>query len=433
MFRCLTYTLAIIMALVVGLSAPARAQTTADPFPVLSLDSLIRDVQANNPSLRAARIGADALGTRREQVASLPDPDVMVGYRPLGFDAATDAFPSLRLQQAIPFPGKLALAGEAAGFAAQAAALQAEAFAEDLVLQTKLAYYDLYLVQQHDRHVQHFQRTLADFEEAAAVKYEVGQGAQQAILKAQLEKNALARERLHLAEKRRTVIEALARLTNRPDLVARAGEVVVTPPEVRIDSAQAADVALAERPEVAALQAEMEGADAEVALAKKAFLPDFTLEAGFMDMGGMNGLTSLGNRFMIGGGITIPLQTGRRRAALEEAKLRRSQLDAQYEALQTEIQTRINELNNRLREEARALALYENALIPQAEATLEATLSAYTTGRADFLDLLDAERMLFDVHVEKERTYASYLEGAAELERVIGVETLSDPLLAQTN
>lgn len=447
MYRSLLVALALFLAL--GLSRPAQAQYTGDVPPtaggtqpptgelqspqILDLDSLLAEVRTQNPSLQAIRLGADALTSRREQVASLPDPSIVVGYRPFGLDAVTDLVPTLRMQQAIPFPGKLALAGRAADYRAEAAKLQADAFAEDLALQVKLAYYDLYLVQQHDRHVQHFQNTLADFEQAAAVKYEVGQGAQQAILKAQLERNARARERLMLTEKRRTLIEALARLTDRPELVMTAGEVVVAAPDVSIDTARAFTLALAERPEVASLQAELRGADTEVALAKKDFLPDFQVEAGFMDMGGMNGLSALGNRFIIGGGITIPLQTGRRRAAVEEARLRRAQVEARYAALQTEIETRVNELNNRLREEAKALALYENTLIPQAQTTLEATLSAYTTGQADFLDLLDSERMLFDLHVEKERTLVSYLKGAAELERAIGVDTLSDPLLAQTN
>ena len=431
MSKNLSVVIALVAAALGGLSAPVQAQHATGPLRVLSLEELIRDARQNNPSLRAARLGAEALATRREQVSSLPDPTIMAAYRPFGIDAAVDAVPGLSLQQMVPFPGKLSLAGEIADHAAEAAALRTDAFAQDLALQIKLTYYDLYLHQEHDRHVQHFQRTLQDFEEIAAVRYEVGQGGQQAILKAQLEKNALARERIMLTEKRRNLIETLARLTNRPDLVAHAGEVVVTAPDVPLDTTVAVQVALAKRPEVEALKAEMEGADAEVDLARKNFLPDFTLEAGFMDMSDMNRLVNLGNRFMIGGGITIPLQTGRRRAALEEAKLRRSQVDAHYEALQTEIQTRVNELNSRLREQGRALALYDQTLVPQAETTLEATLSAYTTGRADFLDLLDAERMVFNVHVERERTYAAYLMSGAELERVIGIESLHDATLAQ--
>lgn len=431
MYRSLLFAVALLWASAVD--RPTHAQhaggavtTPHDTSRVLSLEAILEDILANNPSLRALRLGAEALATRPEQASALPDPEVMVGYRPLGLDAAADAVPNLRVQQMVPFPGKRALRGEAAAYEAQSAAAHAEVLAEDLELQAKLAYYHLYHIQRHDRHVQHFQESLRGFEEAAAIRYEVGRGTQQAILKAQLERNTLARERLKLAEMRREALEVLARLTNRPDLIAQAGEVVVAPPDVRVDSLHAADVAVALRAEMAALEADERLAETQVALARKEFMPDFSIEAGFMDMGGMS---HLGNRFMIGGGITVPLQQGRREAALQEARLRREQVEAEQEALRIEIRTRANELMNRLREEARALTLYEETLIPQAESTLEATLSAYTTGQVDFIDLLDAERMRFELHIEKERTYLSYLQSTAELERVLGVETLADPRL----
>ena len=65
-------------------------------------------------------------------------------------------------------------------------------------------------------------------------------------------------------------------------------------------------------------------------------------------------------------------------------------------------------------------------LSPQAETTLQATLSAYTTDRTDFLDLLDAERMLFSLETGYEDTFARYLKITAALERALGVRSLAD-------
>jgi outer membrane protein TolC len=135
-----------------------------------------------------------------------------------------------------------------------------------------------------------------------------------------------------------------------------------------------------------------------------------------------------GRRLAVEFGVVIPLQRGRRDAALEEARLRRSQYEARLEALQIEIRAETNELENRLNEDEKALALYQDVLVPQAETTLEATLSAYTTGRTDFLDLLDAQRMLFDLRMDYEETYADYVRTGARLRRVLGsglIETSS--------
>ena len=70
--------------------------------------------------------------------------------------------------------------------------------------------------------------------------------------------------------------------------------------------------------------------------------------------------------------------------------------------------------------------LYREALIPQAETTLGATLSAYTTGRTDFLNLLDSERVLYTIETGYEDTFARYLKSIAMLERVLGIGSMAD-------
>ena len=81
---------------------------------------------------------------------------------------------------------------------------------------------------------------------------------------------------------------------------------------------------------------------------------------------------------------------------------------------------------DRAQRQQRRLDLFDRALIPQAETTLEATLSAYTTGRTDFLDLLDAERTLFNLRLDQTETYTRYLKTTAALERTLGVLWLDE-------
>ncbi len=393
-----------------------------DSVRVLDLDVLLREARSNNPTLQAAYSEAQAAATRPRQVSALPDPSVSVGYRPFAVNGVEGIVPpQVMAQQMIPYPGKLALAGRAAGYGALMAEREADAMSLDLALQIREAYYELFRIQEQDRLIQSFQDQLGHFEEAAAVKYEVGQGMQQAILKAQLERTRLARKRLELKAARRDRAERLARLTNRPSLVSEPEKLVLIRPE---PAALEAD--LLRRPEIDALQAGIRMAETETELARKAFRPDFMVGAGFMDMMGMNGaaepLQNLGSRFGIEVGVVIPLQRGKRTAALEEARYRRMVYEERLEALRTEIETEINALRSRLEQDDRALALFRTTLIPQAETTLEATLSAYTTGKTDFLDLLDAQRMLFELEMDVEETYADYMKTSAALERTLGTE-----------
>ena len=196
----------------------------------------------------------------------------------------------------------------------------------------------------------------------------------------------------------------------------------------RLDEAVLLKIAFKERPEVDALDAAARRADTQIALARKQFLPDFGLNVTYFDVGSADVPPTATGRdaLAIGVSIKIPLQRGRLRARLEEARVRRAQVEARQEALETSFQTQIADLVSRLRQEAQQLALFQEGLIPQAETTLQATLSAYTTGRTDFLDLLDAERMLFSLGTGYEDTLARYLKMTAALERALGVTSLAD-------
>ena len=64
--------------------------------------------------------------------------------------------------------------------------------------------------------------------------------------------------------------------------------------------------------------------------------------------------------------------------------------------------------------------LYEDVLIPQAEESLASAEAAYTTNRQSFLDLLDAERTLFQARLISHRLLANFWIALAELEEQLG-------------
>ena len=66
------------------------------------------------------------------------------------------------------------------------------------------------------------------------------------------------------------------------------------------------------------------------------------------------------------------------------------------------------------------LALFERALLPQAEQALRATEEAYSGGVTGVLELLDSEEVLLDVRLGLARLRADYMKTLAEMERAIG-------------
>ena len=403
------------------------AQQPAAPDTItqtLTLPALLAEVRASNLALEAARLEAGALATRSRQVSALPDPSLGVTYQPRPILTARGYQRSQwRLQQQVPFPGKLRLRGEIADLGAKASSLKADVLAHELMLRAKRMFFKLYRIQEQTQLIQAFQERLEGFEEVAATRYEVGSGAQQAVLKAQLEKNRLAQRLLNLSETRRTAALALAELLNRPNAEAlTAGQVHLERPDVQIAAAEAKAVALARRAEADVLQTQIEQAGAQVDLAQKQFWPDFTLSASYFDIGAGGPMPSMTGRdaLALNVGIEIPLWRGKLQANLEEARLRRRKAQARYEDLQVQIKTQVSDLINQIRTERRTLTLYEETLIPQAEVALESSLSAYTTGQTDFLNLLDSERTLFSLQMSYEEAVKRYLDATAALERALG-------------
>ncbi|MEL7364005.1 MAG: TolC family protein, partial [Bacteroidota bacterium] len=204
----------------IGLLLPLCASAQA-PDSGLPLDSLLRVAVADNPSLAAARLHADALGTRAEQASARPNPTVGVTAFPAPILTARGAQQAqVRVEQRFPWPGTLRLRAAAAALGAEAAEAQSKAFALDVALAVKAAYVDLARVQATRRHVEAFQARLTAFVDAAVTRYEVGRGPQSAILQIQLARERLAARLLDLDAEEARAQQTLARLLDAPDLAA---------------------------------------------------------------------------------------------------------------------------------------------------------------------------------------------------------------------
>ena len=299
--------------------------------------------------------------------------------------------------------------------------------AQDLALRVKEAYYTLYRVQEQERLIRRFQDELDGFESSASAQYEVGRGTQQAILKAQIERGRLTVRLEQLAEEHASAQQRLVRLVGRADNVGLSGVVRVTRPNGS-PLPDGVETALQQRPEADALRLMQQRANREEALARKAFWPDVTVGLQYVDIQTSDLGPTMNGRdaFAVSLGIRVPLWRDKLKAQVSEAQIEARRAETQLEALELDIRTRLSDLQQQRVRQQRQLALLNDTLIPQAETALEATLNAYSTGRTDFLDLLDAERTLFQLQMESEATYARFLKTTAALERTLGVISLAE-------
>lgn len=412
-----------------------QPDTTANTL--LELSDLLEEIQRNNPLLRVARLEAKAMTFQSEQVSVLPDPMVKITYQPYPL---LTAFGTQRSQwsveQILPYPGKLKLRGVIADLNAEMRSFESDAFEKDILLEAKQAYYELYRIQQQEQHISAFHDRLQSFEETAAIRYEVGLGVQQAISKTQLERNTLSRLQLRLSEQHQAAVKTLAYLLNRSTANLPLDSIRVQPlPFVELNPDTFLAIALSERPEVDALHATAQRVDAEILLARKHFKPDFGLSVTYFDIGQSHVPATASGRDAIAVGVLlkVPLQRNRLRAQLEEAQVYRNEIDARKESLVASFTAEVTGLVQQLSEVTNQILLFREGLIPQAETVLEATLNSYTTGDTDYLDLLDAERMLFTLNTDYEDTFTRYLQITALLERALGIRSLTNLSILQTS
>jgi outer membrane protein TolC len=74
----------------------------------------------------------------------------------------------------------------------------------------------------------------------------------------------------------------------------------------------------------------------------------------------------------------------------------------------------------RTTERRSVVRLYEKKILPAAEANVQSARINYSTGRVDFLRLIEAERQLRQQQSMYHETVADYHRGLAELERAVG-------------
>ena len=372
---------------------------------------LVREVVENNPDIRAAQQRWMAAKAVIPQVRTLPDPMVNLGYDKVDERAVTYGF-----SQEIPFPGKLQLRGEVA--TREAERLEQEYLAVPLrvIARLKEAFYDLSFVHASIEIVEKNRLVLLDFAKTAEARYAVGRGVQQDIFRAQTEVSRLLARLATLEQRKESLHAEINRLLNRPpaDPLGTPQRIQVTPLQHNLTDLNA----LIERasPLLQAQNKSVERDDQSIALAKREFLPDFTVS-----VGGVRNETIAKNGYQVMLGIKVPLYYAtKQREAVREALASREAAVQDAHAVRQELLFRLKDNVTQVQRAKKLIALLSDAIIPQARLTLESAQAGYAVGKVDFLTLLSSLLTLQDNELELHGEIVEHEKALARLEEVIG-------------
>jgi len=394
---------------------PGDANSPAVQIEFLSVDALVDQVVAANPSVAALASAAEAARYRVEPAGSLDDPMLSYGLAPrtVDSDRLNQRF---EFSQRIPWPGTLDARETVARHEAAGAAGEHEALKLEVISQARAAHAQWWFVHEALA-IHHAAEVLVEeLIRTASVRYAAGRSLKQDVLQAEVERANLEKEELRLLRLQTTIQSRINALLNRPPDAPLAP---ASPPgparEPPVFEALEA-IALARHPELARLEAQISANQSRVTLAEKAFYPDFQVGVGY------NGLwDDTDKRPIVGVTINVPLDRSKRRSELAAARADSSRSQWTLVQRRAELLDALARARATVVEAIQSVQLYEEELVPLADEYLGSALADYRSGTGAFVNVIDAEQRKLATELALAQTRADYAARLAELQRAAGL------------
>jgi outer membrane protein, heavy metal efflux system len=386
------------------------------------LSVLIEEAEKNDPAIHVAETVARAATFASSQVSTLPDPQftlqqLSVGSpRPFaGYTNSDFAYIGLGVSQQFPYPGKRKLRGAVADRDADTSKAHVEVVLQDEIETLKTTYFHLAYLQHTLGILLQNQALLQQIEQQVAAHYSTGQGNQRDVLKAQLERTKLLREiSMHhqlVGEDQAALKRILRRSQDSPDITPE----VLSATFLRYTASELLDKVREQNPNVHEDAAMIQRNQTAIELAQKDFRPDF--EVSYMYE---NTDRKFRDYYMLSFSVNFPRRKPRQ-AALAQAQVNveraQQEQDAQVQAVLAEVQKQY--VTIKASEEQ--LLVYRDGLIPQAQATIQAGLTAYESSRTDFESLFSSYMDVLNLELEYQQTLLEHETALTHIERLTGV------------
>lgn len=384
----------------------------ASSFPSLTLSDALATAARNNPALRGARADLDASAGALMQAGARPNPEV--SFLQEGFSRAERTSTAL-INQTIELGGKRRARLDVASYSREAANASLDEQGAAVRADVIAAFYGLLAAQ----------RQLQVTEESAAIAARSADLASRRAQAGKVSPVEATKARVAAAGVQIEVVTARGRVdVAREKLNAAMGEAgsgrrialgdLETVPAV--ESLSALTARLDDAPLAGVARAEMLRANAAVSLERARRIPDVTVSAGVkrVTTGGVPD-----NQAVVGVSIPIPLFDTNKGALLEAThKAERANADLERERMRLRLALTQAYANfDAAAQEARRL---KTDILPGARLALDAMSRGYALGKFSFLDVLDAQRTLFDGQSQYVRALADAHAARADIGRLVG-------------
>jgi outer membrane protein TolC len=386
------------------------------------LQTLI-DAAKNNPRLTAADAKVKASEANERSQRSLEAPQVAMEF----YQSPVSSFPNpfknqmeydYSIQQMIPFPGKLGAMALSEQKRTDMLAADRKTEEQEIIRNVKELYFDLYLKYRQLELNGQTQTLVREFVKIARTQYENGAGKQSDILRAQTELSTFVNDSIVLNQQIKSMEGMINALCNRPVTTDIGFVPEISPTMKSYDLNALLFIAEKNRPELKSMVKAIEMQQAERVATQKEYLPDFMVRGMYKQM--MQGSDDWS--LMIGATVPIaPWSRGKISSGARQADENIRMAQSERENMINMISSEVNDALLKVESAKERLKLSRESVIPQAEQTLESALTAYRTGKEEFLTLIEIQRMLVMAKLDYHMAVMTLLDGQSRLERAIGL------------
>jgi outer membrane protein TolC len=389
-----------------------------------ALNALINEAIERNPDVLAVRAHAGALKQVPIQESTLPDPEISFQQLTVGsaapfsgYETSDFYYSGFAASQDIPGPGKLHLRGARAEHEAEAASAQLTASQRRAAEQVREAYFNLVYYRHQAESLTAARSYLDQASDSAQARYRSGQGSQADIAVSQVHVTQILRQvetnRSLASGEQAALHAALGRPIDSPSISVDG---LPTPTKINLEPSRLAQIARGASADLRAARALEASSETSVALARREYLPDFTVGYTYQKTG-----PGMRDYFMLTVGAKIPLYAWRRQTpALEQAVFEKASAEHRKEAAELDVLQALERSAIAARSAERIIAIYRDGLIPQGATARESAMAAYRSGQVGFQQLIDAIMAERDAHDEYARAIADHEIAIAKIKEIAG-------------
>ncbi|MEX0944944.1 MAG: TolC family protein [Balneolaceae bacterium] len=383
----------------------------------LTFSQALAKTLTESPELEVFAWQVRVAEAERIQASLLPNPTVgaemenFAGTGPFeGYDARET---TVRLSQKVLLGADRLKQKRAAGLTKELAGWDYEAKRLDVLTELTKAFVSAVEAQQQLEQQRELFSVAEQLFKTVSAQVEAGKVSKLQQTKAQVE---LSRARIELERVRNQKESTFSKVASFwsaqvPEFTAVEGSLEVTQslPEFQMVSDY-----IERNPDVARWTTELQHREAVLSVAKAEGIPDISISVGYRWMQDIDAEAAVV-------GVSIPLPFfNRNQGNVRAARYQLSRAQNQQRAVLIEAKQSLQQNFNTLHASYFEVQQLKEEVLPGAETAYQAALSGYRQGKFDFLEVLDAQRTLFETQTRYVQSLAEFNRAVADVERLIG-------------